>query len=65
MKKQIKLMQGDNMKSLDLLPDNSIDSIVTDPPYGLSFMGKKWDYDDYVNDFIQEQRERKINELLK
>ena len=27
------------------LPDNSIDSIVTDPPYGLSFMGKKWDYD--------------------
>jgi len=45
MKKQIKLMQGDNIKSLDLLPDNSIDSIVTDPPYGLSFMGKKWDYD--------------------
>ena len=27
------------------LPDNSIDAIVTDPPYGLSFMGKKWDYD--------------------
>jgi site-specific DNA-methyltransferase (adenine-specific) len=27
------------------IPDNSIDSIVTDPPYGLSFMGKKWDYD--------------------
>ena len=27
------------------LDDNSIDSIVTDPPYGLSFMGKKWDYD--------------------
>lgn len=43
--KQIKLMQGDNMKSLDLLPDNSIDSIVTDPPYGLSFMNKKWDYE--------------------
>jgi SAM-dependent methyltransferase len=27
------------------LPDNSIDAIVTDPPYGLSFMGKRWDYD--------------------
>lgn len=26
------------------LPDNSVDSIVTDPPYGLNFMGKKWDY---------------------
>lgn len=27
------------------MPENSIDSIVTDPPYGLFFMGKKWDYD--------------------
>ncbi|HEX2868683.1 MAG TPA: site-specific DNA-methyltransferase [Ignavibacteriales bacterium] len=26
-------------------PDNSIDAIITEPPYGLSFMGKKWDYD--------------------
>lgn len=40
-----KLMLGDNITSLRKLPDNSIDSIVTDPPYGLSFMGKKWDYD--------------------
>jgi site-specific DNA-methyltransferase (adenine-specific) len=45
MKKQFKLMQGDNMASLKQLPDNSIDSVVTDPPYGLNFMGKKWDYD--------------------
>jgi site-specific DNA-methyltransferase (adenine-specific) len=30
---------------LKRLEDNSVDSIVTDPPYGLSFMGKKWDYD--------------------
>jgi len=43
--KEVKLMLGDNMESLKLLEDNSIDSIVTDPPYGLSFMGKKWDYD--------------------
>ena len=26
------------------MEENSVDSIVTDPPYGLSFMGKKWDY---------------------
>jgi len=38
-------MLGDNIKSLKQLPDNSVDSIVTDPPYGLSFMNKKWDYD--------------------
>jgi site-specific DNA-methyltransferase (adenine-specific) len=25
------------------MPENSVDSIVTDPPYGLSFMGKNWD----------------------
>ena len=27
------------------LPDNSVDAIVSDPPYGISFMAKKWDYD--------------------
>jgi hypothetical protein len=27
------------------MPDASVDAIVTDPPYGLRFMGKKWDYD--------------------
>ena len=27
------------------MPDNSVDAIVTDPPYGISFMAKKWDYD--------------------
>lgn len=30
---------------LAMLPDNSVDAIVCDPPYGLRFMGKKWDYD--------------------
>ncbi len=40
-----KLMLGDNIESLKKLPDNSIDSVVSDPPYGLSFMNKKWDYD--------------------
>jgi len=39
------LYLGDCMESLRKMPDNSVDSIVTDPPYGLAFMGKKWDYD--------------------
>ena len=39
------IIHGDALERLKLLPDNSVDSIVTDPPYGLSFMGKKWDYD--------------------
>lgn len=37
------LHQGDNRDVLKELPDNSIDSIVTDPPYELGFMGKSWD----------------------
>lgn len=39
------LIHGDCLEKLKELPDNSIDAIVTDPPYGLAFMGKKWDYD--------------------
>ena len=36
---------GNCLEVLKGIQDNSVDSIVTDPPYGLSFMGKKWDYD--------------------
>lgn len=42
--KPYELFCGDSLEVLKNLPENSIDSIVTDPPYGLSFMGKKWDY---------------------
>lgn len=41
----MKLICGDCLDILRGMGDNSVDSIVTDPPYGLSFMGKKWDYD--------------------
>ena len=40
-----KVIHGECLEELKKLPENSVDSIVTDPPYGLSFMGKKWDYD--------------------
>lgn len=36
---------GDCLEVMQGLADNSIDSIVTDPPYGISFMAKRWDYD--------------------
>mgnify|MGYP003147989565 CR=1 FL=1 len=35
---------GDCVEIMRSLPDNSIDSIVTDPPYGIGFMGKGWDH---------------------
>jgi DNA modification methylase len=35
---------GDCKRLMPWLPANSVDAIVTDPPYGLSFMGKGWDH---------------------
>ena len=37
------IYQGNNLEILPTLPDNSVDSIVCDPPYELGFMGKSWD----------------------
>jgi DNA modification methylase len=37
------LYQGDCREVLKELPDASIDSVVTDPPAGIEFMGKQWD----------------------
>lgn len=39
------ILNMDCRHGMAMLPDNSVDAIVCDPPYGLSFMGKKWDYD--------------------
>lgn len=36
---------GDCLEILKTLDDNSVDSLVTDPPAGISFMGKEWDDD--------------------
>jgi len=39
------IYHGDRLDVLRSIPDCSVDSVVTDPPYGLAFMGKRWDYD--------------------
>ena len=39
------LLNDDCLAALKNVPNCSIDSIITDPPYGLRFMGKKWDHD--------------------
>ena len=38
-----KIIHGDSAEELKKLPDNSVDLVCTDPPYGYSFMGKNWD----------------------
>ena len=39
------LHYGDCLEVLRTMADASVDAVVTDPPYGLAFMGKRWDYD--------------------
>jgi site-specific DNA-methyltransferase (adenine-specific) len=40
----LKLIHGDCLDVMPVLAANSIDTIITDPPYGLEFMGKEWDH---------------------
>ena len=35
---------GDCLEVMPTMPDDSVDTIITDPPYGLDFMGKQWDH---------------------
>jgi DNA modification methylase len=41
----MKIHQGDCLDIIKRMKDNSVDSLVTDPPAGISFMGKSWDDD--------------------
>jgi site-specific DNA-methyltransferase (adenine-specific) len=39
------LVHGDCLEVLEQFSDNHADTVLTDPPYGIKFMGKKWDYE--------------------
>lgn len=41
---KVDLYRGNCLIEMKKISDNSVDSIVTDPPYGISFMGKEWDH---------------------
>lgn len=45
MPESITLLLGDSLDLLKTIPDNSIDSLVTDPPAGILFLNKNWDSD--------------------
>ncbi|AKJ28785.1 DNA-methyltransferase [Caldimonas brevitalea] len=44
----IRIIQGDCIEIMKTLPECSVDSVVTDPPYGIGFMGKSWDHADIL-----------------
>ena len=54
----IDLRLGDCLEVLKTIPDNSIDSVVTDPPYGLGFMNKEWDSPEKLRALTQREAER-------
>jgi len=41
----MRITLNDCLTELQTMAENSVDSIVTDPPYGIGFIGKAWDYD--------------------
>lgn len=43
--KQYRLIPGNSAEQLKQFPDNYFHSVVTDPPYGINFLGKDWDKD--------------------
>ena len=45
------IVHADSYAYLDTMESDSVDTVITDPPYGLKFMGKKWDYDIPRKDF--------------
>ncbi len=47
---KLTLYHGDVLEGLAQIPDNSIDLIATDPPYGISFMNKTWDKFNEITD---------------
>jgi hypothetical protein len=40
---EVRIIEGDCLEALPTLETGSVDAVVTDPPYSLDFMGKKWD----------------------
>jgi site-specific DNA-methyltransferase (adenine-specific) len=55
---KIDLRLGDCLEVLKTIPDNSIDSVVTDPPYGLGFMNKEWDSPEKLRQLTQRESDR-------
>lgn len=55
-----RVIRGDCLGELKKLPDDSVDLVCTDPPYGIGFMGKEWDTfkPDVVADDVQNSKRR-------
>ncbi len=52
------VIHGDNLEVMGGMPDNYVDTVITDPPYGLGFMGKGWDTfkPDFINEVVNKDK---------
>lgn len=55
---KVTLLKGDCFQKLKELEDNSVDSVVTDPPYGIGFMNKEWDSPKKHKELIEREQKR-------
>ena len=55
---KIDLRLGDCLEVLKTIPDNSIDAVITDPPYGIGFMNKEWDNPQKHQELIEREKNR-------
>ncbi len=53
--KRVTLYHGDCIEVMRSMPESSVDAVVTDPPYGIGFMGKAWDAT-FISDTIAKRR---------
>jgi DNA modification methylase len=61
---EYKLHHGKNEVVMPFYPENFVDSIVTDPPYGIRFMGKAWDSFD-INKTFNDRNQKAKNESVR
>ena len=57
------ILEGDALEVLSTLEEASVDSVVTDPPYGIAFIGKHWDR--FEPKEFQEWNEKWLRECLR
>ncbi len=61
------IYNGDCLEVMKDIDDNSIDAIVTDPPYGIGFMGKEWDNfkPGYINEKMEKDNKRPATRIAR
>lgn len=63
MTNRIQLILGDSFEKLKTIPKNSLAAVVSDPPYGISFMGKSWDRVSLAEKHLEELEELELEVL--